>query len=57
MTFTGQELEPFPEIKIFDELREFHEDLCREYSPRDHLLKVRSLNIGDNSIVAYFKLF
>lgn len=34
-----RELEPFPDIKIFDELREFHEDLCRVYSPRDHLLK------------------
>ncbi|XP_048138241.1 serine/threonine-protein kinase ATM isoform X2 [Rhodamnia argentea] len=34
-----RDLEPFPEIKIFDELREFHEDLCMVYSPRDHLLK------------------
>ncbi|PRQ24322.1 putative non-specific serine/threonine protein kinase [Rosa chinensis] len=34
-----RELEPFPEIDIFDEIRKFHQDLCRAYSPRDHLLK------------------
>ncbi|KAK8518220.1 hypothetical protein V6N13_027695 [Hibiscus sabdariffa] len=35
-----RELEPFPEIDIFDGIRNFHQDLCRAYSPRDHLLKI-----------------
>ncbi|XP_057988495.1 serine/threonine-protein kinase ATM isoform X2 [Hevea brasiliensis] len=34
-----KELEPFPEIDIFNEVREFHQELCQAYSPRDHLLK------------------
>ncbi|KAK7852517.1 serine/threonine-protein kinase atm [Quercus suber] len=34
-----RELEPFPEIDIFDKIRKFHQELCRAYSPRDHLLK------------------
>lgn len=34
-----RELEPFPEIDIFDGIRKFHQDLCQAYSPRDHLLK------------------
>ncbi|XVF54114.1 hypothetical protein PTKIN_Ptkin05aG0154900 [Pterospermum kingtungense] len=34
-----RELEPFPEIDIFEGIRSFHQDLCRAYSPRDHLLK------------------
>ncbi|KAJ7956242.1 Serine/threonine-protein kinase ATM [Quillaja saponaria] len=34
-----RELEPFPELEIFDEIRKFHEELCRAYSLRDHLLK------------------
>ncbi|GAV63786.1 PI3_PI4_kinase domain-containing protein/FAT domain-containing protein/FATC domain-containing protein, partial [Cephalotus follicularis] len=34
-----RELEPFPEIDTFDRIRNFHENLCRAYSPRDHLLK------------------
>ncbi|KAH9720220.1 serine/threonine-protein kinase ATM [Citrus sinensis] len=33
------ELEPFPEIDIFDGIRSFHEELCQAYSARDHLLK------------------
>jgi ataxia telangiectasia mutated family protein len=37
-----QELEPFPEIDIFDEIREFHHQLCEAYSPRAHLLEVSS---------------
>ncbi|KAK2442878.1 serine/threonine-protein kinase ATM [Trifolium repens] len=35
-----KELEPFPELKIFDEIRKFHEELCHTYSIRDHILKV-----------------
>ncbi|XP_022135092.1 serine/threonine-protein kinase ATM isoform X3 [Momordica charantia] len=35
-----KELEPFPEIDIFDDIRKFHLELCRGYSPRDHLLKL-----------------
>ncbi|XP_050879903.1 serine/threonine-protein kinase ATM isoform X2 [Lathyrus oleraceus] len=34
-----KELEPFPELKIFDEIRNFHEELCQTYSIRDHILK------------------
>ncbi|RDY13104.1 Serine/threonine-protein kinase ATM, partial [Mucuna pruriens] len=34
-----KELEPFPELEIFDEIRKFHEELCHTYSIRDHLLK------------------
>lgn len=34
-----RELEPFPEIGVFDRIRNFHHELCRAYSPRDHLLK------------------
>ncbi|TYJ98547.1 serine/threonine-protein kinase ATM isoform X2 [Cucumis melo var. makuwa] len=35
-----KELEPFPEMDIFDDIRKFHQELCRGYSPRDHLLRV-----------------
>ncbi|KAK1564596.1 hypothetical protein Q3G72_006661 [Acer saccharum] len=41
-----RELEPFPEIDIFDEIRNFHEEICRAYSARDHLLK-REKNAED----------
>ncbi|XP_061349623.1 serine/threonine-protein kinase ATM-like [Gastrolobium bilobum] len=34
-----KELESFPELKIFDEIKMFHEELCHTYSIRDHLLK------------------
>ncbi|KAI9381278.1 hypothetical protein POPTR_015G076650v4 [Populus trichocarpa] len=34
-----RELEPFPKIDIFDEIREFHHQLCEAYSPRAHLLE------------------
>ncbi|XP_060670261.1 serine/threonine-protein kinase ATM [Ziziphus jujuba] len=34
-----RELEPFPEIDIFDDIIKFHQELCLAYSPRDHLLK------------------
>lgn len=34
-----RELEPFPEIDIFDEIREFHHQLCEAYSLRAHLLE------------------
>ncbi|KAL7154394.1 hypothetical protein ABFS83_04G230500 [Erythranthe nasuta] len=33
-----RELEPFPEIDIFDDIRRFHLGLCVTYSPRVHLL-------------------
>ncbi|XP_031372225.1 serine/threonine-protein kinase ATM isoform X2 [Punica granatum] len=32
------ELEPFPVIDMLGEIRKFHEDLCQDYSLRDHLL-------------------
>ncbi|XP_023004525.1 serine/threonine-protein kinase ATM isoform X2 [Cucurbita maxima] len=35
-----KELEPFPEMDIFDDIRNFHQELCRGYSARDHLLKL-----------------
>lgn len=41
----SQELEPFPEVDTFDAIRKFHQELCKDYSPRDHLLKVGSLYI------------
>ncbi|KAK7354055.1 hypothetical protein VNO80_19511 [Phaseolus coccineus] len=34
-----KELEPFPELKILDEIRKFHKELCHTYSIRDHLMK------------------
>ncbi|CAN1347706.1 Serine/threonine-protein kinase ATM [Linum perenne] len=37
-----RELEPFPEIDIFEEMREFHKDICHTYCPRNHLLKFAS---------------
>lgn len=37
-----QELEPFPVFQIFDEIRNFHEELCHTYSIRDHILKVNN---------------
>ncbi|PIN15510.1 Non-specific serine/threonine protein kinase [Handroanthus impetiginosus] len=33
-----QELEPFPELDIFDDMRSFHQKICQTYSPRVHLL-------------------
>ncbi|XP_019416969.1 PREDICTED: serine/threonine-protein kinase ATM isoform X2 [Lupinus angustifolius] len=35
-----KELEPFPELEVFDEIRRFHKELCNTYSIRDHLLKL-----------------
>jgi len=35
-----QELESFPELQIFDEIRKFHNELCHTYSIREHLMKV-----------------
>ncbi|KAL0315150.1 UNVERIFIED_CONTAM: Serine/threonine-protein kinase ATM [Sesamum calycinum] len=32
------ELEPFPEVDIFDGIRKFHQKICETYSPRAHLL-------------------
>ncbi|KAL8141962.1 hypothetical protein V2J09_014994 [Rumex salicifolius] len=42
-----REFEPFPEMDIFDRVRAFHLELCREYSPWDHFLKFvkRSCNL------------
>uniref|UniRef100_A0A7N0V2B4 Uncharacterized protein n=1 Tax=Kalanchoe fedtschenkoi TaxID=63787 RepID=A0A7N0V2B4_KALFE len=34
-----RELEPFPELSIFDEIRKFHKKLCQESTPRDQFLK------------------
>ncbi|KAK4394662.1 Serine/threonine-protein kinase ATM, partial [Sesamum angolense] len=33
-----KELEPFPEVDIFDGIRKFHQKICETYSPRAHLL-------------------
>lgn len=35
-----QELEPFPELGIFDDIRKFHVELCHDCSIGDLLLKV-----------------
>ncbi|XP_017218492.1 serine/threonine-protein kinase ATM [Daucus carota subsp. sativus] len=35
-----RELQPFPEIDLFDTIRSFHQKLSQNYSPRDHLLKL-----------------
>lgn len=42
-----RELEPFPELGIFVDIRKFHEELGQAYSPRDHFLKFvkRSCNL------------
>lgn len=37
-----QELEPFPKLDIFHDIRMFHEELCQNYSPTEHLLSVSS---------------
>ncbi|OIV96965.1 hypothetical protein TanjilG_00547 [Lupinus angustifolius] len=44
-----KELEPFPELEVFDEIRRFHKELCNTYSIRDHLLKAlhKKLMIGE----------
>ncbi|KAF4352465.1 hypothetical protein F8388_012166 [Cannabis sativa] len=34
------ELEPFPEIDIFDKVRRFLKEISQNYSPKDHLLKL-----------------
>lgn len=48
-----QELEPFPELKIFDEIRNFHEELCQTYSIRDHILKVKNYSLRSFLIVIF----
>ncbi|KAK9278063.1 hypothetical protein L1049_027621 [Liquidambar formosana] len=42
-----RELEPFPELDIFDGIRNFHQELCHASSARDHFLKFvkRSCNL------------
>ncbi|KAM7277000.1 hypothetical protein ACFE04_018866 [Oxalis oulophora] len=35
-----RELEPLPELEVFNEIRQFHEESCRAYCPTDHLLKL-----------------
>ncbi|KAL0417040.1 UNVERIFIED_CONTAM: Serine/threonine-protein kinase ATM [Sesamum latifolium] len=32
-----KELEPFPEVDMFDGIRKFHQKICETYSPRAHL--------------------
>ncbi|PIA61953.1 hypothetical protein AQUCO_00200149v1 [Aquilegia coerulea] len=34
-----RELEPFPEIDCFNAIHMFHQELCKDYSPREHFLK------------------
>ncbi|MCD7455717.1 hypothetical protein HAX54_029235 [Datura stramonium] len=33
-----KELEPFPDLNLFHDIRMFHEELCQNYSPLEHLL-------------------
>ncbi|KAK1363096.1 serine/threonine-protein kinase ATM, partial [Heracleum sosnowskyi] len=35
-----RELQPFPEVEVFDTIRSFHQKLSQNYSPRDHLLEL-----------------
>ncbi|XP_047965261.1 serine/threonine-protein kinase ATM [Salvia hispanica] len=35
-----KELEPFPELDTFGDIRRFHQNLCEAYSPRVHLLNL-----------------
>ncbi|KAH6798041.1 Serine/Threonine-kinase ATM-like protein [Perilla frutescens var. hirtella] len=35
-----KELEPFPDLDIFDDIRRFHHKICETYSPRVHLLNL-----------------
>ncbi|KAF5933201.1 hypothetical protein HYC85_029372 [Camellia sinensis] len=34
-----KELEPFPELDVFDGIRKFHHRLCQGYSPKEHFLE------------------
>ncbi|XP_042498310.1 serine/threonine-protein kinase ATM isoform X2 [Macadamia integrifolia] len=34
-----KELEPFPDLECFNQIRSFHQDLCKAYCPREHFLK------------------
>ncbi|XP_058227343.1 serine/threonine-protein kinase ATM isoform X4 [Rhododendron vialii] len=34
-----KELEPFPELDEFDGIRKFQQQLCQDYSPKEHLIK------------------
>ncbi|KAF3642280.1 hypothetical protein FXO38_21200 [Capsicum annuum] len=38
-----KELEPFPKLDIFHDIRMFHEELCQNYSPTEHLLSGNDL--------------
>ncbi|KAF5189100.1 Augmin subunit, partial [Thalictrum thalictroides] len=40
------ELEPFPEIDCFNGIHTFHQELCKDYSPRDHFLKALLESMG-----------
>ncbi|KAG9138050.1 hypothetical protein Leryth_001298 [Lithospermum erythrorhizon] len=35
-----KELNPFPESQIFEDLRVFHEEVCQNYSPKNHILSL-----------------
>lgn len=35
-----KELEPFPELDVFDSIRKFQQQLCQDYSPKEHLIKL-----------------
>ncbi|XP_047341337.1 serine/threonine-protein kinase ATM [Impatiens glandulifera] len=52
-----RELEPFPESDALSVIREFHQDLCRDYSPKDHLLKLarRSCSLPPRLLVCSMK--
>ncbi|XP_052181201.1 serine/threonine-protein kinase ATM isoform X3 [Diospyros lotus] len=34
-----RELEPFPKIDVLDGIQKFHQQLCRDFSPKEHLVK------------------
>ncbi|VFQ85890.1 unnamed protein product [Cuscuta campestris] len=35
-----KELEPFPRLEIFEGMQRFHDKLCHDYSPREHLINL-----------------
>lgn len=56
-----QELEPFPELDVFDRIRKFQQQLCQDYSPKEHLIKVyvrfESFEIFRNQSLLIWSLF
>ncbi|KAK1427643.1 hypothetical protein QVD17_16334 [Tagetes erecta] len=52
-----KELGPFPDVDIFDKIREFHHEVCHDYSARDHLLEFvrRSSHLPPRLVICSLK--